>query len=314
MCHTRRTKNRTKNAWRIIGGEIVPLGEFPHIVRMRKTLERHSQCQSSPCGVCGGTIIDDNWVLTAGHCCTTHEGSKQVENPSRLSFAVGAIFDKSCRYSGLCTGDKGSYYASDWNSGKIFNATEVILHPKYRPKPLKWDYCLVKVEGHMIEGNQDASAVILPEIHVKAHLSAESHLKIGSECLVVGWGQTENGLQSPDLLKASVKIYTNDYCIKETAYSFKHVGHNQFCAGLERGRSDSCQGDSGGPLYCRTSMKDEFKQYGIVSLGGKCGDANTPGIYAKTPSVSNWINQVTKTVNNVKSVKTVKTMKGVAKC
>ncbi|XP_062127713.1 serine protease 1-like [Drosophila sulfurigaster albostrigata] len=46
---------------RIFGGEIAHKGQFPYIVSLLIRKGNHSN-------VCGGSIIDHNWILTAAHC------------------------------------------------------------------------------------------------------------------------------------------------------------------------------------------------------------------------------------------------------
>lgn len=47
------------------------------------------------------------------------------------------------------------------------------------------------------------------------------------------------------------------------------------CAGNVEGTKDACVGDSGGPLVLYRNLL-----IGIVSWGRKCGEPNSPGVYA----------------------------------
>lgn len=47
---------------RIVGGETASMGQFPHQVGL--FLIDYSQRTY----LCGGSIINENWILTAGHC------------------------------------------------------------------------------------------------------------------------------------------------------------------------------------------------------------------------------------------------------
>lgn len=51
---------------RIVGGEPASMGQFPHQVALFLL---------DPMGntyLCGGSIIDKNWVITAGHCTSKY--------------------------------------------------------------------------------------------------------------------------------------------------------------------------------------------------------------------------------------------------
>ena len=50
-------KNRNKT-YRIVGGHVVDIEMHPYQVSVRE-LNEH---------ICGGSIITNRWVLTAGHC------------------------------------------------------------------------------------------------------------------------------------------------------------------------------------------------------------------------------------------------------
>ena len=61
------------------------------------------------------------------------------------------------------------------------------------------------------------------------------------------------------------------------------------------GGSDACQGDSGGPLWKWIGEGENRRAFlvGIVSRGAGCGRRDSPGIYTKVSSYSNWIERIT---------------------
>ena len=74
------------------------------------------------------------------------------------------------------------------------------------------------------------------------------------------------------------------------AYEGYNITDNMFCAGFEKGRTDTCAGDSGGPLLCEKDGK--WTIFGITSFGEECGKKGFYGMYAKVPNYTNWIKSV----------------------
>ncbi|XP_063985534.1 CLIP domain-containing serine protease B4-like isoform X2 [Diachasmimorpha longicaudata] len=107
--------------------------------------------------------------------------------------------------------------------------------------------------------------------------------------IVTGWGDTETGTRSPDLLQAKLTAVSNEQCTKAYEKNTK-IWYKQLCA---QGHQFSCLGDSGGPLqapaiYNRTSIK--FVQYGIVSFGTRnCKTPGYPSVYTRVAYYTDWI-------------------------
>ena len=118
-----------------------------------------------------------------------------------------------------------------------------------------------------------------------------------SNCHVAGWGKTEEGSDSPVLMSTDVKVFSSAYCngLSSRRYHDRIDPDFQFCAGqyvqVDDGK-DACRGDSGGPLFCVKDGRQVL--YGVVSTGGKCGNAAEPGIYSTVANVLPWIKNETK--------------------
>jgi len=150
-------------------------------------------------------------------------------------------------------------------------------------------------------------------LHIKPQIALPLEKTEYSKCYVVGWGQTEEGKQSPVLLSTKIAIQSHELCNTK----FKHLkGHShcggkaqslcengiinadsQFCAGENWSNqtsglmNDACGGDSGGPLYCEVNGR--WIQYGVVSGGDGCGKKGYPGIYGTVANVRDWIETTT---------------------
>ena len=64
MSTTTRSKNLEKNQEKIVGGEEAERGEWP----WQALLEVVDPVDSLIYPICGGTLIDSKWVVTAAHC------------------------------------------------------------------------------------------------------------------------------------------------------------------------------------------------------------------------------------------------------
>ena len=106
---------------------------------------------------------------------------------------------------------------------------------------------------------------------------------------VTGWGTTEFGPRSQDLLLVHLEPLQIEKCTnvyRKIRISYKHI-----CAGGKKGL-DSCTGDSGGPLQSPGIYNNDvrFIQYGVVSFGlTSCGSPGFPGVYTKVSYFMDWI-------------------------
>ena len=133
--------------------------------------------------------------------------------------------------------------------------------------------------------------------------------------VVTGFGLTEHGTQSDELLSAELAYCPTEPCSEN--YKDLTFSEKQFCAvGLGLKKVDSCKGDSGkkniwclshanlfsnwcqlegGPVQKigKTSINNlpRMLQYGIVSGGiNSCGQVESlPGVYVKVTHYLEWI-------------------------
>ncbi|KAH0594769.1 hypothetical protein MHUMG1_07604 [Metarhizium humberi] len=192
-----------KNGKFIVGGEAAAEGEFPYIVAL---LSNNFQ-------FCGGTLINKDTVVTAGHCTSSDVSGYEIRAGSLLSGSGGTKV-------------------------KVRSATR---HPNFNNNNLDNDVAVWKLATSILESDTIKYAK-LPE--------PGSDPKPGTNVTVAGWGRLQEGGQTPtQLQKVTVPVVDRATC--KVAYSTPtplEITDNMFCAGLEKGGQDACQGDSGGPI------------------------------------------------------------------
>lgn len=191
--------------------------------------------------ICGGTILNERWILTAAHC---------IEDRS-ISYAV---------VPSLSTG-----------ATKIFEIEKLVSHKNYVVAFDSDDIALLKTNRPIVK-SEHVDYVKLPEPRFR-RMDTKGPCDQG---LIMGWGKTESGLPSFDSLQcAFIPILSQNQCKKlYKMYHRIYVKSSQMCT-LSTEGIDACQGDSGGPLLCNTI------QVGIISWGIDCGEPRNPGVYTR---------------------------------
>ncbi|KAK6185666.1 hypothetical protein SNE40_007847 [Patella caerulea] len=232
------------SANRIIGGNSALAGEYPWQVSLRYQGQH----------VCGGTLIDHQWVLTAAHC---------IEDSSVRDWTVA-----------VGVTDIDSVYSSH-----IHKVVYMKAHNSYDDDTLSHDIALMRLGKSVDTSGKYVRTACLPG-------STDDFNNV--VCTVSGWGSTKDkGPGSRYLKHVSVPVIKNSLC---SYYLGDVVFDHNVCAGINAGGRDACEGDSGGPLVCQKG--GSWKIVGIVSWGYGCGEKNTPGVYTRVSSFLDWIKQV----------------------
>uniref|UniRef100_A0A671MD12 Serine protease hepsin-like n=1 Tax=Sinocyclocheilus anshuiensis TaxID=1608454 RepID=A0A671MD12_9TELE len=107
------------------------------------------------------------------------------------------------------------------------------------------------------------------------------------------------GTQANVLQEAHVPIISDAVCNGPDYYD-NQVTTTMFCAGYEKGGTDSCQGDSGGPFVASDvlSKTSRYRLLGVVSWGTGCAMAKKPGVYTRVSRFLPWISTAMRMYEN----------------
>lgn len=263
----------------IVGGSPAAEGAWPWQVRLLDSMDPNS-------GFCGGSLISNQWVLTAAHCVV--QGDSTIP-----SVVVG-------------------YGSTEQSKLKLVPSAKIIVHPDYMTEHHA-DLALVK----LAEPLSDAQWVAIADAATESKLVTP-----GATLTVTGWGAlwdfagfeealysrnkgfsevdthkllTANALVSPDKLhQVEIELISNEECAAAyQAYADAiqdnlTIADTEICAGSPAGAKDSCYGDSGGPLVVADDA-GKYYQVGVVSWGSQCGNPVLPGVYNKLARFQPWV-------------------------
>ncbi|CAL4120555.1 unnamed protein product [Meganyctiphanes norvegica] len=251
------------NPYRVVGGEVVyPKNKYPWHVWIKEGKNY----------LCGGSIINDRYILTAAHCLINFNCAPMGPNKFKVVVADHNIDSSSENVAATST----------------VSVDKVIVHPGYNCNELAEDddIGLLRLSQSLDLTAKQVTPICLP--------SDDSQLYLGDMAIVTGWGYTVGSGQ--DQVLASL-LHEVELPVVQCP-SFEDYGEEltseMICAGESDGGLDACNGDSGGPLIVQenSSAPPRFVQVGIVSFGPAA--CKGPGVYTRVSKYLNWIKENTK--------------------
>ncbi|CAD7082521.1 unnamed protein product [Hermetia illucens] len=232
---------------RIINGAEAPRGLFPYQVGFEIRL-------ASGYTWCGGSLISENYVLTAAHCL-------------EAALSVLILFGARDRLDKYETGQKRM----------TVEKANFIIHKEWDNATLRNDIALIRLT-QSIAFSEYIQPISLPTRAMQGLLLEKSPV------VATGWGYTAG---SPSLARylqyVDVTVQEQNVC---QGYFGSYIQNGNICIDGSTGRG-ACFGDSGSPLATTNGMRYVV---GIASFVGYYGcEANWPTAYTRVSSFLDWI-------------------------
>ncbi|XP_055381125.1 serine protease grass-like [Condylostylus longicornis] len=263
---------------RISFGNLAGLKEFPFMVLLQYNKRK-------PYFGCGGTLINDRYVLTAAHCIVSSLFSVRIGEHTIDNIEDCQPFDEEYDDEMICN-----------DPVQDIPIENKIAHKRFDRFKGTNDIALLRLERPANFEVNNVKTICLP-------IKVQPTNVTFSSGVIAGWGTTENGTTSKILLKGNLLVNKErEKCIETYNRVYSVDVTDTFICATGAKNVDTCDGDSGGPLFQRFQLeKGEPKKYvqmGVVSAGPriKCGDSNVNGgsLYTNVQKYIKWI------LNNLK--------------
>ncbi|XP_062549415.1 brachyurin-like [Armigeres subalbatus] len=235
---------------RVTNGREATPGQFPYQVALVINFAQGS-------GLCGGSIISNDYILTAAHCVLGASGGTAL---------VGA---------------HNRLNNEPFQQSIVFELNGITIHPEYTSNTIRNDIATIRLTNSIVF-DERVQPVRLPSLNDTRTFS-------GRMATVSGWGRLSDTSPntSPVVRFATNPIITNANCLDQWNNAVNVIQTQNICLSGNGGRS-ACNGDSGGPL---TIQEDgESVEVGIVSFGSTAGcAAGWPSVYVRVTHFLDWI-------------------------
>ncbi|EFA04554.1 brachyurin [Tribolium castaneum] len=232
---------------RIIGGHNAYAGEFPYAAAIYKSTSEGRY-------FCTGSLLSNQWVLTAGQC---------VDGATSFTIVLGT-------------------HKLDGDSANVqkLATDEFVLHPDYNPTTLENDIGLIKLR-----------MPVTFSIYIRRLYLPFSDLPNSIVGVAFGWGQTSD--DNADLSNTLQYVNLSEVSDEECKITYgDQVAENMVC--FEGNYNEgTCFGDTGSPIILHVSRGYTIV-VAVASFFSSNGCESTdPSGYTRVFPYNDWIKNVT---------------------
>jgi len=210
---------------------------------------------------CGGSLINDYYVISAGHCFSSNLVS------SLQSVEIG-VHNRNNRESWV----------------QVRKISRIFIHESYSGTTLYNDISLIRLmtpaifdDTYIIPVCLDETTATDPDFNL---LDPQNKVHWLS-----GWGaQFYGGSVTVTKNQVQMTVLPDTRCTQR--YQPNYNSAMQVCAGENNASNGACQGDSGGPLVQQSSKDGKWYLIGGISWGYSCGMGT---VFTRIKYHMNWI-------------------------
>jgi Trypsin len=238
----------------IIGGVAAETGTLPYLAFI---IDQNGE----GVGLCTGTVLSPNVILTAGHCGENEE-TGVLEKPEDFTVITGNV--------------EWSASAAD---KQVSGVSKIVIYPGYLRSDALGDAALL-----ILSTPTTAPAISLA---TSADLSI---IQPGDAAALAGWGKTffEQEEVTERLRYATTVIQRPSYCEANAPTFFPS---EELCViDPPDDETGACNGDSGGPLLSLAPSGSGLVETGVISHGyGECSTTR-PTVVTRADFLASWAN------------------------
>ncbi|XP_063911595.1 serine protease snake-like [Zophobas morio] len=243
-------------AKRVINGRPAGRVEFPHMALLAIS------GAGSLRWLCGGSLISERYVLTAGRCLAFGD----IDEPNLVLFGITSF--------------------NDPNHMQKLRIGNNLIHPGF----------------NRTHHNHDIGLILLHEpVEINSYVRPaclNTHFDIpATKVMATGWGSREYAVGvSEELFSATLDVAEYKICNKSDANTRRRkrgLNDIHICTGQGNGQKDTCQGDSGGALQIYHNKDPTRCMYDIVGVTSfRKGCSRAPSVHTRVSEYIKWIEDI----------------------